>query len=174
MAKKKQTHTKNTNTQQNSQEKRQTPNGSSPSGFPVYRKLRDDLAAHGLKIREVKADGNCFFRAVADQLEVGGFWPCLVPARNMSELPMTYVLQGAIGDHMQLRQKAVSFMRQHQADFEPYMEDDEGFDKYCQRMAQACAPVAHPGLRCARENKGMERRARASSVPSPPRPVLGV
>ena len=45
-------------------------------------------------------------------------------------------LQGQDGDHMALRQKAVSFMRQHRADFEPYMEDDEPFDAYCKRMAE--------------------------------------
>lgn len=39
---------------------------------------------------------------------------------------------------MKIRQQTVSFMRQHQEDFEPYMEDDEPFDRYCKRMAEVC------------------------------------
>jgi hypothetical protein len=39
---------------------------------------------------------------------------------------------------MRIRQKTVTFMRQHQEDFEPYMEDDEPFDRYCKRMAEVC------------------------------------
>ena len=83
MARKKQAQARNTSKQQSqAQEKRKAPDGSSQSGFAVYRKLRD-LATHGLKIREVKADGNCFFRAVADQLEVRLFGvegPLSIPA----------------------------------------------------------------------------------------------
>lgn len=32
--------------------------------------LAEQLAKHHLRIAEISADGNCFFRAVADQLEV--------------------------------------------------------------------------------------------------------
>ena len=32
--------------------------------------LAEELGRHDLRIAEVSADGNCFFRAVADQLEV--------------------------------------------------------------------------------------------------------
>ena len=148
MGKKKQALNKTTNSQQRAQEKWKTLDGATQSGFPVHRKLRDDLAAHGLKIREVKADGNCFFRAVADQLEVMVILQRPSSQGCIRDAPfddIAALLQGASGDHMQLRQKVVTFMRQHKADFEPYMEDDEGFDKYCQRMAQACT-LAQQGL----------------------------
>ena len=49
---------------------------------------------------------------------------------------MDFAWQGQQGDHIALRQKVVSFMRQHREDFEPYMEDDEPFDAYCKRMAE--------------------------------------
>lgn len=69
-----------------------------------------------LRIFQVKADGNCFFRAAVDQLE------------------------GANGDHMALRQKVVNFIRSHSDDFEPYMEDGESLDHYCRRMSEVSAP----------------------------------
>lgn len=37
---------------------------------------------------------------------------------------------------MLLRQRVVSFIRQHSNDFEPYMEDGETLDHYCKRMAE--------------------------------------
>ena len=33
--------------------------------------LEKELAAVGLRIKTMEADGNCFFRSVCDQLEVG-------------------------------------------------------------------------------------------------------
>ena len=36
---------------------------------------------------------------------------------------------------MAYRQSTVTFMRQHRDDFEPYMEDEEDFDRYCSRMS---------------------------------------
>ena len=55
--------------------------------------VADDLQKWDLKVVQVK---NCFFRAVADQLE------------------------GATGDHMALRQKFLNFIKQHSEDFEPF------------------------------------------------------
>ncbi|KAK9830321.1 hypothetical protein WJX72_010989 [[Myrmecia] bisecta] len=74
--------------------------------------LATELAASGLRVKPVAADGNCFFRAVADQLE------------------------GADGDHMALRGRVVHYMRCHHDDYAPYMEDDEDFQHYCKRMAE--------------------------------------
>jgi len=62
--------------------------------------LGSDLAAFGLRVKAVEGDGNCFFRAVADQL-------------------------GPPADHAALRARTVAFMQAHRADFEPYLEDDE-------------------------------------------------
>ncbi len=73
--------------------------------------LGSDLAAFGLRVKAVEGDGNCFFRAVADQL-------------------------GPPADHAALRARTVAFMQAHRADFEPYLEDDEKFEHYCERMAR--------------------------------------
>ena len=35
---------------------------------------------------------------------------------------------------MALRRDVVRFMREHEDDFAPYMEDGEAFDQYCDRM----------------------------------------
>ena len=40
---------------------------------------------------------------------------------------------------MVLRRKVVDFMQEHADDFAPYMEDDEDFVSYCERMAKACS-----------------------------------
>ncbi|KAJ9525321.1 hypothetical protein QJQ45_020866, partial [Haematococcus lacustris] len=69
-------------------------------------------AALGLRIKQITADGNCFFRAVGDQLK------------------------GDEGQHVRLRALIVDHMRQHQDDFAPFVEDDEPFDKYMSRMAK--------------------------------------
>ncbi|KAK9788141.1 hypothetical protein WJX73_008434 [Symbiochloris irregularis] len=73
--------------------------------------LGGELSAVGLRVKQVTGDGNCFFRAVADQL-------------------------GNTISYVDLRSKVVSFMLQHRADFEPFMEDEEAFDTYCARMAK--------------------------------------
>lgn len=46
-------------------------------------------------------------------------------------------MQGRASGHVTLRSHVVSFMRQHQEDFEPFIEDDEAFDRYCSRMEKA-------------------------------------
>ena len=101
------------------------------------------LTEYGLRGKAVKADGNCFFRACADQLEVRDVLTFVMRARiqviDTSKHHMNvfcFDMQGAWGDHMAYRQCTVTFMRQHRDDFEPYMEDGEGFDRYCSRMSQ--------------------------------------
>ncbi|GLI63326.1 hypothetical protein VaNZ11_006243 [Volvox africanus] len=72
--------------------------------------LGAELAALGLRIKEITGDGNCFFRALSDQL------------------------QGDERQHVQIRQRVVSYMVEHQEDFTPFVEDDESFDSYIARM----------------------------------------
>jgi len=43
----------------------QSNKGSASSGWKPW-----SLSDYGLRVQTVKADGNCFFRAVADQIEV--------------------------------------------------------------------------------------------------------
>lgn len=47
-----------------------------------------------------------------------------------------HVPQGEAGDHLALRGRIVSFMRQHPDDFAPFIEEDEAFEQYCKRMAK--------------------------------------
>jgi hypothetical protein len=46
--------------------------------------------------------------------------------------------QGNEGLHGTLRAKVVEFMREHQDEYAPFVEDDEGWDKYIARMKKVC------------------------------------
>uniref|UniRef100_A0ACD5YZX2 Uncharacterized protein n=1 Tax=Avena sativa TaxID=4498 RepID=A0ACD5YZX2_AVESA len=72
--------------------------------------FRAQLDSIGLKIVEVTADGNCFFRAMGDQLE------------------------GDEEQHMKYREMVVQYIVQHREEFEPFIEDEVPFDEYCASM----------------------------------------
>ncbi|XP_026870323.1 OTU domain-containing protein 3 [Electrophorus electricus] len=72
----------------------------------------NQLKALCLKLREVPGDGNCLFRALADQLE------------------------GHSREHLRLRQETVQYMMTHRQDFEPFVEDDVPFTKHLSNLAQ--------------------------------------
>ncbi|KAM9444612.1 OTU domain-containing protein 3 [Clarias gariepinus] len=72
----------------------------------------NQLKALGLKLREVPGDGNCLFRALADQLE------------------------GNSRGHLRLRQETVQYMMSHRQDFEPFVEDDVPFIKHVSDLAE--------------------------------------
>ncbi|MCI4387319.1 hypothetical protein PGIGA_G00072680 [Pangasianodon gigas] len=72
----------------------------------------NQLKALGLKLREVPGDGNCLFRALADQLE------------------------GHSRGHLRLRQETVQYMTSHRQDFEPFVEDDVPFTKHVSDLAE--------------------------------------
>eukprot|EP00850_Spirogloea_muscicola_P012419 SM000080S22934 [mRNA] locus=s80:259401:265942:+ [translate_table: standard] len=93
--------------------------GGRPSDTGAFR---DQLRVLGLGIREVAGDGNCFFRAVADQLE------------------------GSEDGHSKYRQDTVDFMEANREQFEPFVEDDEPFDKYCKSMREDGAWAGHMEL----------------------------
>ena len=63
-------------------------------------------------MHEVDADGNCFFRAMCDQR-----W-------------------GSERHHAALRARVVAYMRANRDAFEPFLEDDEKWDAYVERMAE--------------------------------------
>ncbi|KAK2448891.1 Cysteine proteinases superfamily protein [Trifolium repens] len=69
--------------------------------------FRTQLDALGLRIVEVTADGNCFFRALADQLE------------------------GNEEEHRKYRSMVVKHILET---FEPFIEDEVPFDEYFQTM----------------------------------------
>ncbi|CEM20843.1 unnamed protein product [Vitrella brassicaformis CCMP3155] len=80
------------------------------SSGPDFGDLRSRLADCGLWIRSVKPDGNCLFRAFADQIT------------------------GDQDEHVEFRQKAMDYVEAHASEFEPFMEDDEELDAYVSRM----------------------------------------
>lgn len=84
-----------------------------------------ELNALGLRIREVAADGNCFFRSLSDQLT------------------------GHESDHGELRSKVVRFIEDHQDDFQPFVEDDEDFDDYVARMKKDSTWAGHMEVQAA-------------------------
>ena len=59
----------------------------------------------------MNSDGNCLFRAIADQLE------------------------GDSSLHQKYREEAVDHIRGNQDDYVAFIEDDETVDQYCDRMS---------------------------------------
>ena len=72
--------------------------------------LREQLDRVNLALKDVSADGNCFFRAICDQ-------------RDGSEI-----------HHLDLRHEVCEYMEKHEEDFRPFVEDDEEWSAYLARM----------------------------------------
>ncbi|CAN1192001.1 OVARIAN TUMOR DOMAIN-containing deubiquitinating enzyme 7 [Linum perenne] len=87
--------------------------------------FRDQLDGLGLKIIQVTADGNCFFRSLADQL-----------AGNEEE-------------HEKYRSMVVQYIRKNREIFEPFLEDDVPFEEYCQQMEKDGTWAGHMELQAA-------------------------
>ncbi|CAH0479167.1 unnamed protein product [Peronospora belbahrii] len=98
-------HTTNAKTQTQTQKKET--NVLNDDGLNCIRKQLADI---GCKLHEVEGDGNCLFRALSDQLF------------------------GDQQQHKQVRNKIIDYLEKHRNDFEPFMEDEEKFEKYCDRM----------------------------------------
>eukprot|EP00887_Chlorella_sp_A99_P007417 scaffold2.g7417.t1 len=84
-----------------------------------------ELRLVGLRVKEVAADGNCFFHSCCDQVEGEG------------------------GAHLAFRRRVVDYMTQHREQFEPFIEDDEPFDKYVKRMGKEGTWAGHLELQAA-------------------------
>eukprot|EP00250_Pteridium_aquilinum_P007662 c17334_g1_i3 orf=599-1660(-) len=76
------------------------------------KEFNAQLGALGLRIVHITADGNCLFRAVADQLE------------------------GNEEEHLKYRKMVVDYIQAHREEFEPFLEDDVPFDDYCKSMRE--------------------------------------
>ncbi|KAL8447476.1 hypothetical protein Emed_004359 [Eimeria media] len=88
---------------------RSSKGGQDGVGAPFIAALR----AAGLVVRSIVADGNCLFRAAADQL------------------------YGDQGMHMKLREAAVSYIRSHPDDFQAFLDtEEESFDEYVKRLSR--------------------------------------
>lgn len=78
-----------------------------------FNNFKRQLDHQGLKLREIQGDGNCLFRALADQLN---------------------------GDdklHTKHRREVVEYMKSHKEDFAPFLDDTVTFEKYLQNLGSA-------------------------------------
>jgi len=75
-----------------------------------FLKFSDQLTAIGLMIKDVAGDGNCLFRAMADQFT------------------------GEPSNYATYRKQICEFILYNRQDYEPFIEDDEPFDEYIARM----------------------------------------
>ena len=78
----------------------------------IDEKFKKKLESLGYFIREVGGDGNCLFRSVSEQVE------------------------GNEHNFQEYREKCVNYMKENKDIFAPFIEDDEPFDKYIERMSQ--------------------------------------
>lgn len=74
--------------------------------------FRAQLKADGLRVEVVEGDGNCVFRSLSDQLH------------------------GDDSAHVELRAAIVLFEKEQHEHFSHFVEDDESWDDYIERMAQ--------------------------------------
>ena len=84
--------------------------------------LAKTLAESNLIIHRMDGDGNCMFRSIADQLT------------------------GDPENHEVFREKIMKYIVQHADHFSLFMEDDENFDAYVERMNQLNEWGGHPEL----------------------------
>ena len=93
-------------------------------------KLQKLLHPLGLSMKDIKADGNCLFRSIEDQLV----------ATSSEEL------EGQVMTHSQLRKAAADYMLAHPDDFVPFIYDEEDkgdeatqLKSYAEMMANTAA-----------------------------------
>lgn len=85
-----------------------------------FGSIHDQLAANGMYIRQIPADGNCLFRSVFDQISHQ-----LDSAKHPE-----------IRGHESVRREVVKFIKDKQEYFSCFVEDDESFDDYIERMGK--------------------------------------
>ena len=75
--------------------------------------INTKIAPLHLQVKEVAADGNCLFRAIAQQLALSD------PLMNS---PTAYRI---------LRRKAAYYLREHEDDFKFFLEDNVNYQSFC-------------------------------------------
>ena len=78
----------------------------------IDEKFIKELENLGYFIKEVKGDGNCLFRSVSEQIE------------------------GDENNHQIYRQKCVEYMKENKDEFSPFLEEDEPFDTYIEKISK--------------------------------------
>ncbi|KAK7263161.1 hypothetical protein RJT34_30746 [Clitoria ternatea] len=107
------------------QKKQQHPQNKKPGKQAESSQFQTQLDALGVCILEVTAYGNCFFRAIADQLE------------------------GNEEEHQKYRSMVVKHIADNREMFEPFIEDEVPFDEYCQSMGNDGTWAGHMELQAA-------------------------
>jgi len=75
-------------------------------------KFKRQLSPLCLKVVEIEGDGNCLFRAIADQLE------------------------GDEKKHFEYRAAAVRYIKDNKDMYVPFLDEDETLEQYCNEMLQ--------------------------------------
>ena len=84
------------------------------------QQLTQQLRALGLYAADTLGDGNCLFRALSDQL------------------------YGTPSHHLRLRQDICGWITAHKTRYEPFVEDERGFDVHLQCMRKQGPPTFSP------------------------------
>ena len=87
--------------------------------------FQGQLVDLGRIIVSVVADGNCFFGAVAHQIE------------------------GDEKEHSRYREMVVEYIMQHREDFEPFIENNVNFEEYCESMKKSGTWAGHMEIQAA-------------------------
>ena len=93
--------------------------------------MDNGVSALGLAIKDIKADGNCLFRAIEHQISLQ--MPNFESKANLSE----EFFADPNTRHRYLRKKAAQYVRQHESTFAPFLaleDSPEPFAQYCERM----------------------------------------
>ncbi len=95
--------------------------------------LNAKLLSENLVVQEIPSDGNCLYRAVADQLERIGY------SEAQKKL-----------DFVEMRLRAAKYMKENPSDFIPFLDLEEGeedaqFAKYCTKVEQSEGEVEWGG-----------------------------
>jgi len=77
----------------------------------TFKSFRNQLQLQGFKMRDVVGDGNCLFRALADQMDGG---------ENM---------------HHKHRKETVTYMAEHEDEFIPFLEETVSFKEYLKDLS---------------------------------------
>jgi hypothetical protein len=93
--------------------------------------FNETLASLELRVKYVSGDGNCLFRSFADQLT------------------------GLETNHFEFRKTVMDYIEQHAEHFSLFMEDDEPFDDYVERMRNPCEWGGHQELYAASQVLGV-------------------
>jgi len=110
------------------------------------QQLTQQLRALGLYAADTLGDGNCLFRALSDQL------------------------YGTPSHHLRLRQDICGWIAAHKSRYEPFVEDERGFDVHLQCMRQQGPPTFQPQPVAQTHFSSQELTEDISN--SPPLPIL--